>query len=998
MYYSPRFTPFLIATLIATVFLLLPPFSKSQSDSDRKLYNDPVLFEQLSSSGQNLLRLRLGLAHAPHSSITRLQKKEERKFVFQQSSPSSNLLSALANVLVNNAAADATAQDTQSETSILLAGSIILAGFNDSGSYLGGASHFTGFSRSTDGGATWVDGGTLPASANGDAGDPVLARNNTTGRIYFATLQFNNNGMAMFRSDNNGATWMAPTQAAPGATGFQDKEWIAVDNFAGSGQGNVYHAYRDFEVGGGIRFTRSIDNGATFLPSPGLMIKAAAINVQGAYVVVGPDHSVYVFWYDQDFTPRQIQMRKSTDQGVTFAAALTVATLLGTSTNGDLALGGGFRSNSFPSIDVNPVSGNLYVVFNDNPAGVDKSDIYLVQSTDGGTTWSTSTRVNGDATTNDQWQPAIAVRPDGTGLAVGWYDRRTDAANSLIERWSVTAAISGSTITFNPNFKISPPFGVVVGADPVVNTTYMGDYDQMGADNNFYYTLWGDNRDQSIVAVPSRKNANVRFAKFPQAGPGPVAEYVSRAITGGNGNGLVDPNECNNISVSIRNSGTGTATGVSAILSTTTPNVTVVDASSNYPDMSVGATAANITAFRINTSPSFTCGTTVALQLVVTYSGGNDTLSFSVSSGIAGAPVQFDNNTPTSIPDNNPIGVEIPITVSGISSAIGKVTASLYLTHSYDSDLLIKLISPDNTIVTLSNRRGGGGDNFGSTCSSQSSRTTFDDAAATAISAGTAPFIGSFRPDTPLSQFNGKSGAAVNGTWKLLVSDLAPPDIGTVQCWSLFISPAVCTDGGGSCAPVPIQLSSFSGRTLINNNVVLDWTTASEVNNYGFEIQKSQQAEGVFTTIAGSFIPGHGTTLVPQHYRYTDANASADTRYYRLRQIDLDGSINYSDPVYVSTLTEVGEKEVPSVFSLAQNYPNPFNPSTTIKYGLPKNAHVTLEVFNTLGQRVAVLVDEMQEAGYYHSNLDGQSLASGVYVYKLTAGSFVESKKLVLLK
>src|SRR5262249_1088475 len=130
---------------------------------------------------------------------------------------------------------------------------------------------------------------------NGDVGDPVLARDNATGRIYFATLQFSGSGMDVFHSDDNGVTWSLPAQGAPGKNGFQDKEWIAVDNNPGAGQGNVYEVERDFGTGNGVYFYRSTDNGNTFGPNGGTLITSGA---QGGYVTVGPDHSVYAFWYN----------------------------------------------------------------------------------------------------------------------------------------------------------------------------------------------------------------------------------------------------------------------------------------------------------------------------------------------------------------------------------------------------------------------------------------------------------------------------------------------------------------------------------------------------------------------------------------------------------------------------------------------------------------------------------------------------------------------------
>src|SRR5215470_9783406 len=150
-----------------------------------------------------------------------------------------SLLPSVNTLINNNNGSTGTAFFTQSETSAVSFGGTIVVGFNDSGSNATSANQFTGWSRSTDGGSTWTDGGLLPANANGDAGDPVLARDNLSGKIYFATLQFANAGIDVFESTDNGATWSAPVQGAPGKTGgsfSQDKSWITVDNFAGSGQ------------------------------------------------------------------------------------------------------------------------------------------------------------------------------------------------------------------------------------------------------------------------------------------------------------------------------------------------------------------------------------------------------------------------------------------------------------------------------------------------------------------------------------------------------------------------------------------------------------------------------------------------------------------------------------------------------------------------------------------------------------------------------------------
>src|SRR5215813_934262 len=416
----------------------------------------------------------------------------------------------------NNAGASGTGFFTQSETTIAAFGNTVVVGFNDSGSNSGGTNKFTGFARSTDGGATFTDGGTLPTNPGGDAGDPVLARDNSTGRIYFATLGFSVSTIQVFRSDDNGATWTAPVNGTPGGSS-EDKEWITVDNFAGAGNGNVYLISRNFGAGNGIFLYRSTDNGATFGPSGGTLITSG---FQGAFVAVGPDHSVYVFW----FAGPTLQMRKSTNQGLTFGPPVIVASGLVGGVNGDLGLTGirqgtatpaGFRSNEFPHAAVNPVNGNIYATFANNPPGVDKADVFVVQSTDGGATWGAPIRVNDDATTTDQWQPTLAVTPDGANLGVFYYSRQEDPVNNnLFKFYGRVASISGATLTFTPSFAISdvaslPEFG----RDAVVNSTYMGDYDMAVGTSGAFHVTWSDNRDDLPGGAP-RKDPNVFYKKI----------------------------------------------------------------------------------------------------------------------------------------------------------------------------------------------------------------------------------------------------------------------------------------------------------------------------------------------------------------------------------------------------------------------------------------------------------------------------------------------------
>lgn len=189
--------------------------------------------------------------------------------------------------------------------------------------------------------------------------------------------------------------------------------------------------------------------------------------------------------------------------------------------------------------------------------------------------------------------------------------------------------------------------------------------------------------------------------------------------------------------------------------------------------------------------------------------------------------------------------------------------------------------------------------------------------------------------------------------------------------------------------PVPVELTSFIAQAS-SEGVILKWTTASELNNHGFEIEKSSDGTE-FLTIA--FVPGAGTTTEVTEYSYTDDvdYKGGETFYYRLKQVDLDGRVQYSSIVEVMF-------DIPKDFVLHQNYPNPFNPSTTIKFAVPKSSLVNIKVYDLTGQEVASLVNEVKEAGTYEIKFDAQGLASGVYILRMTADNFSSVRKLNILK
>jgi hypothetical protein len=188
-------------------------------------------------------------------------------------------------------------------------------------------------------------------------------------------------------------------------------------------------------------------------------------------------------------------------------------------------------------------------------------------------------------------------------------------------------------------------------------------------------------------------------------------------------------------------------------------------------------------------------------------------------------------------------------------------------------------------------------------------------------------------------------------------------------------------------APLPVELTSFTYRTR-GSNVLLNWSTATEINNLGFEVQRKSDNNG-FVTIG--FVEGAGTTPEKMQYSFSDEELESGYYSYRLKQIDSDGSFEYSNAIEVVI-------NGPVQFALDQNYPNPFNPATTIKYQISENSLVSLKVYDILGNEVAILVDETQEAGSYEISFIASSLSSGVYFYRIEAGGFSAMKKMSFVK
>lgn len=220
------------------------------------------------------------------------------------------------------------------------------------------------------------------------------------------------------------------------------------------------------------------------------------------------------------------------------------------------------------------------------------------------------------------------------------------------------------------------------------------------------------------------------------------------------------------------------------------------------------------------------------------------------------------------------------------------------------------------------------------------------------------------------------STAGANNAATSLLSSTVFPASGLTYTWD------------GPCGVLPVDMSSFVS-SVNGRDVTLNWTTSSETNNSGFDIERSIVA-GHWLKIG--MVQGNGTTLSSMNYFFTDRGLNAGLYNYRLKQIDFNGNFQYFN---LSNEVIIG---IPATFSLSQNYPNPFNPSTTINYDLPYDGKVTLRILDISGREVSMIVNEFQPAGYYSLSFNGNNLSSGIYFYSLTSNGLTITKKMLLVK
>ncbi|HQF41457.1 MAG TPA: M14 family zinc carboxypeptidase [Ignavibacteriaceae bacterium] len=448
----------------------------------------------------------------------------------------------------------------------------------------------------------------------------------------------------------------------------------------------------------------------------------------------------------------------------------------------------------------------------------------------------------------------------------------------------------------------------------------------------------------------------------------------------------------------LRNKGLSNASNITLSLSSDNPLITI-----NTNTINVGNVPARTTVNN-NQNFSFTIGETIAadvqVKMMLTISSSGTVMFVDTLSFITGVPIlAFADST------NDPL-ILWDVTSSPASSPKWEATTLSY--HSAPTSFTDSKNGnyTNNATVTMTLKNAidlssnnypklsfwtrfdmESGWDYGQVKVSTNNGSTF-----TPLSGNyTKPGSGSFQPSgQPVY-------SGLQSTWVNEIMDLSNYNTSQVKLrFELKSDVSVTRDGWYVddigvvvYGIIPVELNSFTAL-MQNNNILLNWSTSSETNNVGFDIERRSANNNSGWQKIG-FVPGKGTTTEKSSYNFTDLNPVEGKSYYRLRQIDLDGTTKVFNAVEV-------DFNVVREYSLSQNFPNPFNPETEISFALAKLDYVTLKIYNILGSEVATLVNEFMESGKHTIKFNASALTSGVYLYTIKSGNFTATRKMILLK
>ncbi len=1009
--------PIILAIVLGCSFLPASLATAQQDKvSDYRWLLESPLGSALSGAGEIALRQEYGML--PSSEPT---MKEAVPF-----SVRIEYSSAFVGLQVNDSGLDTPENTTQSETAIAKSRHTILVGFNDSGEFSSsGFLDLTGYSRWNENHKRWDDMGSLDESAGSnekDLGDPCIVADRK-GIFYFATLgkdSFGRSIIAIRRSLDDGLTFSPPVNSGvANYSKVQDKEWMAVDNTSGRCDANLYLSWTEFSSwdNSQILFSRSTNRAMTNFTnvqplSPLFDLSNDSAFVQFSMPAVGPNGEVYVVWEEIHDWPQPsfayIKLRKSVDCGVTFGEEITVAKISpvydpdAVECCGRPALNGQIRVGDAPIIAVDQsggaTNGNVYIAFNSRAQ--DNADIFATVSLDGGISWSVPVRVNDDATLNDQWLPWLAVNPNGV-VGVMWYDRRNDPYNLMID---VYFACSNDGIVWTPNRRITdssfpvPPI-CPSNFDNMIVKCYAGDYNNMIADEHYFYLTWGDNRNTvySMFYPNGRPDPDVFFAKVRPCDVDSVATiYIDPSLT------VVRDGYSGTFDVKIDDVINLGAFEFELQFDASNMQVTGV-----IPGPFLGSTGRSVT----------------PLPPIIDNALG--TISFGMFS---------TGTTPPGPTGSNGLLATIAFDVL-LSVECDSVPVVLPLTFNSDqaSDIfgdVIPTVTKDGEIEVLCGY-----------CFDVDNDGDVDIVDIQLVAGRWPSVVGDPNYD---SRYDVDNCCMGDGDIDIVDIQLVASHFGeSGPPWPHCESVPDFKVGKASSVGDTEEVILSLHRKLIDNTSSVLYQLCAEISTYisafQFDVAPKTTQVSVQNIRLGELLQKSENTVIAlepkfdSQTRVTTFGAVSFGKYRGakgvgvLAEFEVIGTNGIEIPVDVvniqltdingeilnhSFLGDINSKElissaIPQNYVLYQNYPNPFNASTMIRFDIPDNGVKTdrlrLSIYNLQGQLVRRLIDEEKIPGAHAIVWDGtddrnQAVASGVYILSLQVGEFLAKRKMLLIK
>ncbi len=873
----------------------------------------------------------------------------------------------------------------------------------------------------TENGLTWATHN--PAFPNA-AGDPVTAYD-SLGNLYYETMKSPITGCWVVKSTNNGLTWSSAVTSVAGI----DKNWIAADQTMGP---YANYVYTTMTAGSGVgNFARSTDGGltwqTTFSPNtqslPGMMV-AVGPNVLGGNNISGG--CVYVVTHSGTNGAGIYTFYVSTDGGLTFTlkSSNQFSNYIGTEVGGRSTVQF-MRCRPYPFIAADnsfgPYRGRLYLVYasNNPPGNGNKSDIFLRYSTDQGATWSSARVVNDDPNSqnNFQFHPAIWCDKETGRLYIKFYDTRRVPTSDSMDVYATYTDDGGQT--FAPNQRLTNRT-FRINFTNATTATYRGDYDAITSNRYASLAVWTDFRNSNylgmtayfpdfamlaratrdtlkftdsttaIIKIPAVKlyTYGVKFS----ASVSPSAPFE---LTWPNGDSLASVPDSITLKIKTNNVSTGNYT-ISVIGQG--PNGTPIHR--RTISIRVQFIPNTVTLLQPNGGEFWIQGQTKQIRWARTGDVDSVRLDYSTNNGTTWTPIATTPAIPTSynwlVPSVTTTQARVRVTwtdssnvtdqsdnaftISGPAALISIANDSLRATAQYGNNVAFDTLRISNTgTITL---------NWTST------GTTW---------ANAFPASGSVPADsTRLAPVRFNAAGLLGGThYGMLAVSSNDPQRPTVN--------------------VPMRFRVFGvAQITVNPRDTLNFGSVRVGRTDTMNVWVRNVGTDTLRTTNNVTPPGRFGTLTP-----SVKLAPNDSTNIRVVFTPLDSTLSYTatlriitndpdpadDTVFVTlfgrgagttSVPLVAHNTVPDRFVLEQNYPNPFNPSTTIRFGIPAGVGVNdvaaLRVFDLLGREVATLVNQRLAPGTYSAQFETGGLASGVYLYRLTVGHFVETRKMILTK